>query len=101
MTSPTRRAAWDQAHRELSRERGALVSEFSLVLPVPGAVKALRRHLERELDWYEMKIMGPDLDRLEARARARMKIARDLVSLGKKITRAEEAQAARARRASP
>ncbi len=100
MTAALRRAAWDQAHRELCAERGALLSKFYLALPVPAAVKALKRHLERELDWYEMKLMGPDLDRLEARAKEREDLARDMTALVKRIERAEEAQAQAGRRVS-
>lgn len=105
MTSLARRAVWDRAHRELAAERSPLINKIYLAeycggAPVTDAERRLHRHLERELNWYEMKIIGPGLDRLEARAKERMRIARELVSLGKRVRRAEEAQARSHRRVS-
>lgn len=72
---PDRRAYWNQRLGELAKERGAIVTRSFAGAPIPSD-KALPRHLERELDYYEMQLLKPALDRLEAEARAKQKLAR-------------------------
>lgn len=75
---PDRRALWNTRLGELARERSHVVSRSFAGSPEPGDT-ALLRHLERELDWYEMQLLRPAFERLEAEARAKRKLARQIL----------------------
>lgn len=75
---PDRRALWNQRLGELARERSVIVNRSFAGSPEPGDT-ALRRHLERELDWYEMQLLRPAFERLEREARAKRKLARQFL----------------------
>lgn len=72
-----RRALWNARLGELARERSRIVQRSFAGSPEPGD-KPLLRHLERELDWYEMQLLRPAFERLEAKARAQRALARQI-----------------------
>lgn len=73
-----RRHLWNTRLSELARERSVIIERSFAGTPEPGD-KTLLRHLDRELNYYEMQLLKPALDRLEAQARAKQKLARQIV----------------------
>lgn len=72
-----RRSLWNTRLGELARERRFIIERQFLGTPAPGD-KQLLRHLDRELNYYEMALMKPAFERLEATIRARKKLARQV-----------------------
>jgi hypothetical protein len=73
-----RRVIWNHRLRELARERSVIIQRKLLGTPEPGD-KTLLRHLDRELNYYEMQLLRPAYARLEAAAKARRRAARRFV----------------------
>lgn len=82
------REAWVDKIRALARERSDLATRKFSGPPLTRQEELLVRHLEREreLDYYQMKIMDPDFRRLELEVRSRKRLARKLEALGRKFT---------------
>ena len=67
----------DQRLRDLYRDRFALIDvELSGTL-TPGQ-RRLKRHLEREIDWYEAKESAPQHE-------ARTRVLREITALGRRV----------------
>lgn len=79
-----RRAAWNETHRALCAERSPLI-EKSFLGSLSPAEKKLLRHLERELNWIEMKIMEPDFERMAREVRRRQKLAKEINAFAREI----------------
>jgi hypothetical protein len=85
-----RRVIWNYRLRELARERGAVIQRKFLGTPEPGD-KTLLRHLDRELNYYEMQLLKPAFVRLEAEAKARHRRARQFVRAVEDLRKGVEA----------
>lgn len=83
MTCPKWRA---RKKRELINDRQPLVmkqfAEFRVLTP---AERTLLRHLDREIDYYQMQEMRPAFERMERVARERRAVARRITRFVKKV----------------
>lgn len=77
----TRQEIWADAIRDLARERGPLAVRKATGQELTRAELRLLRHFERELNFYEMKLLEPSFQRLEAEARSQMRLARSIEKL--------------------
>lgn len=85
MTTALRKAYWTRSIKELSAERRPLVEKRFERGFSTWHERILLRHLERELDWYEMALLRPSFEHLEGIIRERRKIARSMQHLARKI----------------
>ena len=76
-------SAWRRKISELCRDRTPVIRRHFLNQELPGD-KTLLRHLHRELNFYEMRLMAPDFARLEAELRRRRALGREIDALLKK-----------------
>lgn len=80
-----RKAHWQSALRALAAERRPLV-EKSFIGELSLPERRLLRHLERELDWYEMALLRPAFERLERQARRNAQNAEYIMRLARKAS---------------
>lgn len=78
---------WSEKHAELCCERRLLASK-NFTGEITPAERKLLAHVRRELDWYEMAMLRPSFDRMQAQVRERRHLGREAQRLVAKVERA-------------
>lgn len=75
---------WSEKHAELCKEYGPLAGKL-VRGEISPAERRILAHVRRELDWYEMAMLRPDFERMEAQVREHRRLGREIRRLVAKV----------------